>query len=503
MFGVVAAPGASPPAPRFYLVSWLGERVAADLRRDLFDRVLSLSPALLRDGAHRRHPDPADGRHRRAAGADRLGDLAVAAQRADRAWARSPCWWSPARSWPASSRWWCRWWSCRWSCSAAARSGCRAPRRTGSPISAPMPRRRSTRCAPCRPSPTSRSTARRFADATERALGAAALRRVRTRALLILVVILLGFGAITFSLWVGGRDVIAGRHDRRRAVRLRVLRRAAGDRRRHAERAVGRGAARGRRRRPAAASCWPSGPTIARARRTRRALPRSRSRGAIAFEDVTFRYPSRPEPVGAGRLLPRSRAGRDGGAGRPVRRRQDDRAPAAAALLRPAARRACGSTASTSRTRRPGGPARAASALVPQDPVIFGADAWENIRYGRPEATDAEVRAAAEAARPPISSTRCRTASTRSSGEGRLPVGRPAAARRDRARDPARPGRAAAGRGDQRAGRRDRSRRCSRRWPSLADRPHHAGDRAPPGHRPPGRPHRGARGRPGGRHRHA
>jgi ATP-binding cassette subfamily B protein len=30
--------------------------------------------------------------------------------------------------------------------------------------------------------------------------------------------------------------------------------------------------------------------------------------------------------------------------------------------------------------------------------VIFGANAWENIRYGRPEAREAEVRAAAEAA---------------------------------------------------------------------------------------------------------
>jgi ATP-binding cassette subfamily B protein len=30
--------------------------------------------------------------------------------------------------------------------------------------------------------------------------------------------------------------------------------------------------------------------------------------------------------------------------------------------------------------------------------VIFGADAWDNIRYGRPEATDEEVRAAADAA---------------------------------------------------------------------------------------------------------
>jgi ATP-binding cassette subfamily B protein len=36
--------------------------------------------------------------------------------------------------------------------------------------------------------------------------------------------------------------------------------------------------------------------------------------------------------------------------------------------------------------------------VVAQDPVIFGGSAWENIRYGRPEADDAEVRAAAEAA---------------------------------------------------------------------------------------------------------
>ena len=37
-------------------------------------------------------------------------------------------------------------------------------------------------------------------------------------------------------------------------------------------------------------------------------------------------------------------------------------------------------------------------ALVPQDPVIFAASARENIRFGRPEATDAEVEAAAQAA---------------------------------------------------------------------------------------------------------
>jgi ATP-binding cassette subfamily B protein len=41
---------------------------------------------------------------------------------------------------------------------------------------------------------------------------------------------------------------------------------------------------------------------------------------------------------------------------------------------------------------------RASIAIVPQDAVIFAADAWENIGYGRPGATRDEIRAAAEAA---------------------------------------------------------------------------------------------------------
>jgi ATP-binding cassette subfamily B protein len=41
---------------------------------------------------------------------------------------------------------------------------------------------------------------------------------------------------------------------------------------------------------------------------------------------------------------------------------------------------------------------RRAFALVPQDPVIFADTARENIRFGRPDATDAEVIAAAQAA---------------------------------------------------------------------------------------------------------
>ncbi|HSN46450.1 MAG TPA: ATP-binding cassette domain-containing protein, partial [Casimicrobiaceae bacterium] len=37
-------------------------------------------------------------------------------------------------------------------------------------------------------------------------------------------------------------------------------------------------------------------------------------------------------------------------------------------------------------------------AVVPQDPVIFAASVLENVRYGRPDATDDEVRAACVAA---------------------------------------------------------------------------------------------------------
>ncbi len=52
MLGVVTALAVATFS-RFYLVSWLGERVAADLRRDTFDRVISLSADVFRDGPDR------------------------------------------------------------------------------------------------------------------------------------------------------------------------------------------------------------------------------------------------------------------------------------------------------------------------------------------------------------------------------------------------------------------------------------------------------------------
>jgi len=118
--------------------------------------------------------------------------------------------------------------------------------------------------------------------------------------------------------------------------------------------------------------------------------------GALAFEGVTFRYPARPDtpaladftltvapgetvaivgPSGAGKtslfqLLLRFY---DPQSGRVTMEGVDLRELDPRAL-------------------------RARIGLVPQDPVVFSTSALENIRYGRPQASDAEVEAAVHAA---------------------------------------------------------------------------------------------------------
>ncbi|MDZ7790100.1 MAG: hypothetical protein U5L08_06325 [Xanthomonadales bacterium] len=50
LFAVVAILAGAAFA-RFYLVTWLGERVVADVRRDVFRHVIGLSPASSRPPA--------------------------------------------------------------------------------------------------------------------------------------------------------------------------------------------------------------------------------------------------------------------------------------------------------------------------------------------------------------------------------------------------------------------------------------------------------------------
>jgi len=231
----------------------------------------------------------------------------------------------------------------------------------------------------------------RYGAESERSVQAA-LRRVATRTALILTVILLGFGAITFALWVGGQDVIAGRMsggDLTAFVFYAVLLASAGATVSELWGEIQRAGAAADR----LAEILAVDPTIA-APAMPLALPAPR--GAVAFRDVTFRYPSRPEtPALDGFSLdvaPGETVALVGpsGAGKTtvlalLLRFYD---PQSGAILLDGVEIAQAAPEDV----------RSRIGLVPQDPSIFSASVADNIRYGRPDASDAEVRAAAEAA---------------------------------------------------------------------------------------------------------
>jgi ATP-binding cassette, subfamily B, bacterial len=231
-----------------------------------------------------------------------------------------------------------------------------------------------------------------FAEVTEKAYQSARAR-IKTRAFLTMIVIFLTFSGIVGVLWIGARDVGAGAMTPGELVQFLIyavmvagsvgalseiwgeLQRAAGATERLVE-LLG----------TTDNVLDPSAP---------KALPRP-VRGAIDFENVRFNYPTRPTvsaldgvsltvipgetvalvgPSGAGKttilqLLMRFYDPQSG----TIRLDGID--------LREMARHDF----------------RRAIAMVPQDPVIFAASARENIRFGRPEATDADVEAAAVAA---------------------------------------------------------------------------------------------------------
>ena len=124
-----------------------------------------------------------------------------------------------------------------------------------------------------------------------------------------------------------------------------------------------------------------------------RSLPRAIGGMSVEFDQVTFRYPSRPAHSVLDRLSLSIERGETvalvgpSGAGKTtifqlLLRFYDATAGAI---------RLDGVAVNEARLDD----VRARIALVPQDAVIFSADAMENIRYGRPTATDDEVIAAA------------------------------------------------------------------------------------------------------------
>lgn len=220
-----------------------------------------------------------------------------------------------------------------------------------------------------------------------------AIRRIRARAALTAIVILLVFGAIGVILWMGGREVITGGISAGDlsafifyaivvASSVGAISEVVGDLQRAAgavERLFELLEMQPQIVAPASPKPLPAG-MVAR----------------VALQGVTFRYPSRPETPAL----------------------QDfalDIAPGeTVALVGPSG---AGKTTVFQLLLRFYDPdqgrltldgidlcdldptdLRAEIGLVPQEPVVFSADAWENIRYGRPGASGAEVRAAAEAA---------------------------------------------------------------------------------------------------------
>ncbi|HEY2445691.1 MAG TPA: ABC transporter transmembrane domain-containing protein [Rhizomicrobium sp.] len=119
-------------------------------------------------------------------------------------------------------------------------------------------------------------------------------------------------------------------------------------------------------------------------------------RGAMAFRNVTFRYPSRPEHAALDDFSLEVKLGEaialvgTSGAGKTTVFQLALRfyAPQSGAIL----------FDGIDTARLDPAELRRHMALVAQDPVIFSGTIADNIRYGRPEASDAKVREAAEAA---------------------------------------------------------------------------------------------------------
>lgn len=232
----------------------------------------------------------------------------------------------------------------------------------------------------------------RFSSAVENAFSTAK-KRIRTRAFLTAILIFMMFGAITLVMWQGARDVQAGRMTGGAiaafvltggfvAGAFGALSEVYGDLVRTS------GAAQ------RLSELLNEQPGIA-APKNPVALPQP-ARGEVEFEKVTFRYPTRPEVSALHDFSLRISPGETvavvgpSGAGKStlfqlIQRFYDPDAGAvrvdgvALPLADPA-------------------DIRGRIAMVPQETVIFAASARDNLRYGRWDASDEQLWAAAESA---------------------------------------------------------------------------------------------------------
>ena len=235
--------------------------------------------------------------------------------------------------------------------------------------------------------------AARFDRSTEAAF-TTARKRTRVRAALVAFMITATFGALLWGLYQGTQAVLAGTisagHLGQTVVLIIIfvsavavlseiygeLLRAAGATERLMELLASKS--------PVAEPVQP------------RALPAARGGSAVSFEDVTFHYPSRPKVPALSTFSLQVAAGETialvgpSGAGKStvfhLLLRFYDTQRGAVRIDGVNVR-----DASLAAIRQRVG-------IVPQDSTVFSTSALENIRYGRPDASDAEVHAAARAA---------------------------------------------------------------------------------------------------------
>jgi ATP-binding cassette subfamily B protein len=233
---------------------------------------------------------------------------------------------------------------------------------------------------------------RRYDTAVEESF-TTAIKRTRVRAWLIAVAIVMTFGAVTLVLWLGARAVLAGTM-------------TGGDLAKFLSYAIFMGTSVG-----ALSEMWGELQRAAGAmERTVELLHSQPSivvpaspvplsadpRGRIDFDHLSFKYPSRPDTRALEDFTLTIAAGETvafvgpSGAGKSTTFQL---------LLRfydPASGRILidGVDIAQADPQK----VRGHIGLVPQETMIFGASARENIRYGRPTASDAEIEAAARAA---------------------------------------------------------------------------------------------------------
>ena len=231
-----------------------------------------------------------------------------------------------------------------------------------------------------------------FGGLTEAAFDAAR-RRIVTRSIMTAIVIFMVFTSIVGVLWIGARDVRAGVMSPGELVQFVIyavlvagavaalseiwgeLQRAAGATERMVELLNAEDAVED----PATPVSFP--------------VP---MRGGIAFEGVTFRYPARPEMAALSDLDLTINPGETVALVGPSGAGKTTTFQLLMRFFDPVSGRISLDGVDIRDVTRTD--LRRQFALVPQEPVIFATSARENIRFARPEASDAEVEAAAKAA---------------------------------------------------------------------------------------------------------